>query len=87
MKQIAKKGCFRSSTPVQNLTRRARAFLRAESGIAAMEFGMIAPTFLFLIFVIFETSIFYYKQSHLKFVLHQAGRDIQTGEIQKARRR
>lgn len=59
-------------------------YRRSLSGATAMEFGMIAPVFLFLVFTILETSIYYYKQSHLKFVLSQAGRGLQTGEIQKS---
>ncbi|MFZ2099430.1 MAG: hypothetical protein WAU86_02580 [Oricola sp.] len=45
---------------------------------------MIAPIFLFMVFTIIETSVYYYKQSHLKFVLHDVGRHLQTGEIQKS---
>jgi Flp pilus assembly protein TadG len=59
-------------------------YCRSTSAATALEFGMIAPVFLMLMFTIFETSVYYYKQSHLKYVLSQAGRPIQTGEIQKS---
>lgn len=68
--------------------RRARRAIRGyrtnTRGATALEFGLIMPVFLLLIFAIIETSVYYYKQSHLKFVLHQAGRNIQTGELQKS---
>jgi len=69
---------------VQRIRQTIGGYRRSLSGATAMEFGMIAPVFLFLVFTIFETSIYYYKQSHLKFVLSQAGRGLQTGEIQKS---
>lgn len=69
---------------VQRIRQAIGGYRRGISGATAMEFGMIAPVFLFLVFTILETSIYYYKQSHLKFVLSQAGRDLQTGEIQKS---
>ena len=63
--------------------RRATTRLRRDtSGVTAMEFGIIAPAMLLLIFVIVETAVYYYKQSHLQYVLHDTGRRIQTGEIQ-----
>ena len=79
---------------IKRLTRRAgfaravrrasRRFRSSASGATALEFGLIMPVFLLLVFAIVETSIYYYKQSHLKYVLHQAGRGVQTGEIQKS---
>ncbi|MAS07189.1 MAG: hypothetical protein CL534_21205 [Ahrensia sp.] len=59
-------------------------YRRSVSGATALEFGLIMPVFLLLVFAIIETSVYYYKQSHLKFILSQAGRHIQTGEIQKS---
>lgn len=61
-----------------------RGYRQSVSGATALEFGLITPVFLLLIFAIIETSVYYYKQSHLKYVLHQTGRDIQTGKIQKS---
>ncbi|GAB4364321.1 MAG: hypothetical protein Kow0026_29200 [Oricola sp.] len=69
---------------VQRIRQAIGGCRRGVSGATAMEFGMIAPVFLFLVFTILETSIYYYKQSHLKYVLSQAGRGLQTGEIQKS---
>ena len=60
------------------------AFRRNKSGVTAMEFGLIAPILVMIVFMIVETSVYFYKQSHLKFVLHDAGRKIQTGEIQSS---
>ncbi|WP_421853752.1 TadE/TadG family type IV pilus assembly protein [Oricola sp.] len=65
-----------------SIFRAFNALRRDNSGVAALEFGVIAPAMLLLIFMIVETAVYYYKQSHLQFVLHDAGRKIQTGEIQ-----
>lgn len=64
--------------------RSAGRYRRSMSGATALEFGLIMPVFLLLVFAVVETSVYYYKQSHLKFILSQAGRHIQTGEIQKS---
>ncbi|QKV19216.1 TadE/TadG family type IV pilus assembly protein [Oricola thermophila] len=69
---------------VQRTRHALGGYRRNVAGATAMEFGMIAPVFLFLVFTIIETSVYYYKQSHLKYVLSQAGRGLQTGEIQKS---
>ena len=49
-------------------------YRRSVSGATALEFGLIMPVFLLLVFAVVETSVYYYKQSHLKFILSQAGR-------------
>jgi Flp pilus assembly protein TadG len=69
---------------VQLVRRAIGGFWDSTSATTALEFGMIAPVLLFLVFSTVETSVYYYKQSHLKFVLSQAGRHVQTGEIQKS---
>ena len=61
-----------------------RRFCSARSGVAAIEFAMLAPIFFGLMFMTAEFCIFFYKSSHLKYVLYEASREIQTGEIQKA---
>ena len=78
MRLIRRVGLFKAARRVTG------GFGRSVSGATALEFGLVTPVFLLLIFAIIETSIYYYKQSHLKYVLHQSGRGIQTGAIQKS---
>lgn len=45
---------------------------------------MVAPVFLLMVAGIVEYSLYYFKTSHLKHVLYEASRNIQTGEVQDA---
>ena len=44
----------------------ARRFVRQQSGVAAVEFGMIAAPFLALIFAILETSVIFFAGQALE---------------------
>jgi Flp pilus assembly protein TadG len=70
------------------LSRRcARTVLRfgvAQRGTTAVEFALIAPPFLALIFAIFQVTIFMYAQMNLQNAAIQAGRLIMTGQVQNA---
>lgn len=65
-------------------TRWQRQFRAAKGGATAVEFAMVAPVFLFMIAGIVEYSLYYFKTSHLKHVLYEASRNIQTGEVSAA---
>lgn len=62
---------------------RLRAYLRQRSGATAVEFALVAPVALFMLIAIIEYSLFYYKTAFLKHVLHEAARNVQTGEVQR----
>jgi Flp pilus assembly protein TadG len=55
-----------------------------EDGATAVEFALIAPIFMFVVMAVVEYSIFFFKVSHLKHVLYETSRTLQTGEIQKS---
>jgi len=55
-----------------------------ERGVTAVEFALIAPVFMFVVMAIVEYSIFFFKVSHLKHVLYETSRTLQTGEIQRS---
>ena len=60
----------------------ARRFVRQESGVAAVEFGMVAAPFLALIFAILETSIIFFAGQALETAVADSGRLIMTGQAQ-----
>lgn len=53
-------------------------------GATVVEFALIAPVFFFMVLGIVEYSIYYFRTSHLKHVLYEASRNLQTGEVQAA---
>lgn len=61
-----------------------RKFPRSEGGSAAIEFAIVAPIFFLILFGIVEYSIYIWKRSVLRYVVAEASREIQTGEIQKS---
>lgn len=61
-----------------------RGLIGQRSGATAVEFALVAPVALFMIVAIVEYSLFYYKTAFLKHVLHEAARNVQTGEVQRA---
>ncbi len=62
--------------------RLARRFVRQQSGIAAVEFGMVAAPFLALIFAILETSVIFFAGQALETAVADSGRLIMTGQAQ-----
>jgi Flp pilus assembly protein TadG len=72
------------ATSVRRLksVRLARRFVRQQSGVAAVEFGMIAVPFLALIFAILETSIIFFAGQALETAVADSGRLIMTGQAQ-----
>src|SRR2546429_9907958 len=72
------------ATSVRRLkpVRLARRFVRQESGVAAVEFSMVAVPFLALIFAILETSIIFFAGQALETAVADSGRLIMTGQAQ-----
>lgn len=64
-------------------TRLARHFVRQQSGVAAVEFGMVAAPFLALIFAILETSVIFFAGQALETAVADSGRLIMTGQAQQ----
>jgi len=54
------------------------------SGTTAVEFALIAPPFLALLFAILETTLFLFAQATLQNAAVQAGRLFMTGQVQNA---
>ncbi len=73
------------STSVRRLkcVRLARRFVQQQSGIAAVEFGMVAAPFLALIFAILETSVIFFAGQALETAVADSGRLIMTGQAQQ----
>ena len=63
-----------------NLARRIR---RREDGVTAVEFAMVAPVFLFLVFAILETSLMYVVATVMQGEVALATRSIRTGQLQQ----
>lgn len=68
---------------LRRVRRGARRFGRDESAVAAIEFAMVAPVFLFLVFAILETSILYVIATVLEGEVSFAARQIRTGQLQQ----
>lgn len=74
------KGCRRKK---RNAVRPRRRFLGDSRGSAAVEFAIIAPIFLGLMFSMFEIGWFYFANSVTDAATTTAGRLIRTGQVQK----
>jgi Flp pilus assembly protein TadG len=55
---------------------------KAEQGLVAVEFALIAPMFFYLLFGILEISILLFASSVVDTAIHNAARKIRTGEAQ-----
>ncbi len=67
---------------VRGLRRLALSFGRQSSGATAVEFGLIAAPFFFLIMAIIETAMVFWASQMLESGVEQAGRQIRTGQVQ-----
>lgn len=63
---------------------RSRQFRRERSGTAAVEFALIAPVFLLLLFAIIEVGLFFFAQQVMEQATFLASRQILTGQAQSA---
>ncbi|WP_031548794.1 TadE/TadG family type IV pilus assembly protein [Parvularcula oceani] len=68
----------------RGLLSRARSFCRRTDGVAAIEFAIVWPVFILMVFVILEYGLFEFRRASLQYVLFEVARDIQTGEIQNS---
>lgn len=74
-----------SVRPASRKEKRAlRSMLRNRSGAAALEFAIVAPVFLALIFSTFEVGWFYFVNSSLDGAVTNAARMIRTGQAYKS---
>jgi Flp pilus assembly protein TadG len=61
-----------------------RRFRRNRQGAAALEFAIVAPIFLVLLFAILETALMFFASQVLETVTQQSARMILTGQAQNA---
>lgn len=64
------------------LTRRWR---RDDSGVTAVEFGLVALPFVMLLFGIMSVCLFYFANFTIENAVWQAGRGIRTGQLQQSK--
>lgn len=60
-----------------------RGFLRSRSGATAVEFAIVAPVFLLLVFATFEVGWFYFVRSSVDSAATNSARYIRTGQAYK----
>jgi len=54
-------------------------FLKNIKGVTAIEFGILAPPFFFLVFAIIETSTYFFASLHLEAAVDNVTRKVRTG--------
>ena len=59
-----------------------RRFLRTSSGATAVEFAMVGPPFIALLYAILQTALVFFAQQVLQTATQQAARLIMTGQAQ-----
>lgn len=70
---------------IENVMRKALMKLaRDESGVTAIEFGMLAFPFFAIIGAIMQTSVVFLASQVLESAVHDASRNIRTGQVQSA---
>jgi Flp pilus assembly protein TadG len=69
------------STSARNLFRR---FGRNRKGSAAVEFALVAPAVIALLFAILETGIIFFANQYLQTITQDGARIIMTGQAQNA---
>jgi Flp pilus assembly protein TadG len=62
-----------------------RRFRRNRRGSAAVEFALVAPVFLALLFAIIETAIVFFANQVLETITQDSSRIVQTGQAQAAK--
>jgi Flp pilus assembly protein TadG len=62
-----------------------RRFRRNRRGSAAVEFALVAPVFLALLFAIIETAIVFFANQVLETITQDSARIVQTGQAQAAK--
>jgi Flp pilus assembly protein TadG len=66
------------------LRRNVARFGAARDGATIVEFALVAPAFLALLFAIIETTLFMFAQATLQNAAVEAGRQFMTGQVQNA---
>lgn len=66
------------------LRRDVARFGAARGGATMVEFALIAPAFLAMLFAIIETTLFLFAQATLQDAAFEAGRQFMTGQVQNA---
>ena len=70
--------------PLTFIAKALRRFRRNRRGSAAIEFAMVAPMFIALLFAIIETAMVFYASQVLETVTQDSARMIMTGQAQNA---
>jgi Flp pilus assembly protein TadG len=68
-----------STVPASNVLRR---FRRSRAGSAAVEFALVAPVFIALLFAIIEVAIMFFASQVLETVTQDSARVLMTGQSQ-----
>lgn len=63
--------------------RALRALWRDQAGVTAVEFGLLAPPFFVIIGIMLETSVVFLSSQVLDSAVHDAARQIRTGQVQQ----
>lgn len=71
-------------TAAKYFRRNVSRFGAARDGATAVEFALIAPAFLAMLFAILETTLFLFAQATLQNAAVEAGRQFMTGQVQNA---
>jgi len=64
------------------LARPGKRFQESEDGATAVEFGLVAAPFLFLLLTVFETGFMLFSEYVIEYGVAKAGRMIRTGQVQ-----
>jgi Flp pilus assembly protein TadG len=73
-----------SAASIASVNKALRRFRRNRRGSSAVEFALIAPIFLALLFAIIETAIVFFAGQVLETVTQDSARMVQTGQAQAA---
>lgn len=83
-KPLFKTTALRRAFQAVQAVRRFSMFRRDTSGVAAVEFGLVATPFFFLLFSLFEIGTTYLSAGSLQTAVNEAARQIRTGQVQTA---
>jgi Flp pilus assembly protein TadG len=72
------------AVPTASARNLLRRFGRNRKGSAAVEFALVAPVFIALLFAIVETAIMFFASQILETVTQESARQIMTGQAQAA---
>jgi Flp pilus assembly protein TadG len=72
------------AAPIASLNKALRRFRRNRRGSSAVEFALVAPVFLALLFAIIETAIVFFANQVLETITQDSARIVQTGQAQAA---